>query len=272
MKLPGLGISASSVLAVTGPTPGTEAKEDFLVAPHRGAAHGSVDFPIDLGQLLLERGDQAGDALADPLDRDALLPIALGDDHFDDLTPARDQIGQQLRGLVRQVAHLGLGRLDEAGDHARVDRIGLGPLSDRLGEVTRLRRIDHDDRQRSPCQRGRNDGLETARRLDRDPLRTQRPHAFDELREAFAVARDGKGLALRQNVNVQPVLRHVDPDMAHDHLPSSLRKRALAAQATVRGRWTNGGATRLRHGLERPRMSRHPLRFRASNSTRRRDQ
>ena len=88
--------------------------------------------------------------------------------------------------------------------------------------------------------------------FDRDPLRAQRPHALDEFREAFAVARDRKGCAFRQNVNIEPILRHVDPDIGHFHLPPSLRKRALAAQATVRGRWTNGGATRLRRGLQRP--------------------
>ena len=84
-------------------------------------------------------------------------------------------------------------------------------------------------------------------------------------------SRDNKGFALRQNVNVEPILRHVDPDIGHFHLPPSLRKRALAAQATVRGRWTNGGATRLRRGLKGPRTSRRPLRYRALNPIRRRE-
>jgi hypothetical protein len=66
-------------------------------------------------------------------------------------------------------------------------------FAQRLGEVAHLRRIDHHDRQRSARQRGRHDGLEAARRFDRDPLRAQPPHALDEFREAFAVTRDSKG-------------------------------------------------------------------------------
>jgi hypothetical protein len=92
-------------------------------------------------------------------------------------------------------------------------------FAQRLGEVAHLRRIDHHDRQRSARQRGRHDGLEAARRFDRDPLRAQPPHALDEFREAFAVTRDSKGSALRQNVNVKPIFRHVDSDIDHFHLP-----------------------------------------------------
>jgi hypothetical protein len=189
------------------------------------------------------------------------------------LTSTRDEVAEQLGRFVGERTHVRLGRLDEAGDHQGVDRIGLGALADRLGEVTHLRRIDHHHRQRGPRQRGRHDSLEAARRFDRDPLRLKRAQALDEFGQAFAIARDGKGRAFRQNVNVEPILRHVDPDISCCHFfhPSpSLRNRALAAQAAVRGRWTNGGATRLRRGLKGPRMSRRPLRIRAFDTRRRR--
>jgi hypothetical protein len=33
------------------------------------------------------------------------------------------------------------------GDHRGIDRIGLGPLAERLGKSTDLRRVDHGERQ-----------------------------------------------------------------------------------------------------------------------------
>jgi hypothetical protein len=152
------------------PDAGHGGEQVLLVAPCGRSADGGVDLRIDLGELLLERADQAGDALFDARDLDAPLPIALGDDHLDDLPSPRDEIAQQLGRFVGERTHVRLGRLDEAGDHQGVDRIGLGALADRLGEMTHLRRIDHHNRQRGPRQRGRQDRLEAARRFDRDPL------------------------------------------------------------------------------------------------------
>jgi hypothetical protein len=69
--------------------------------------------------------------------------------------------------------------------------------------------------------------------------------------------------------------RRADPSTRrsrHRSFPSFpfLAQPALAAQASVRGRWTNGGATRLRDGLQGPRTSRRLLRYRALNPIRRR--
>jgi hypothetical protein len=44
--------------------------------------------------------------------------------------------------VASSASGLRLGRLDEAGDHPSVDRIGLGALAYRLGEMTRLHGID----------------------------------------------------------------------------------------------------------------------------------
>src|ERR1700677_195478 len=88
----------------------------FLVAPCGRSADARIDFCVDLGELLLERGDQAGDALFDALDRDAPLAIALGDDHLNDLAAPRDEVGKQLGRFVGEWTQVRLGRLDEAGD------------------------------------------------------------------------------------------------------------------------------------------------------------
>ena len=44
----------------------------------------------------------------DALDRDALLQIALGDDHLDDLTPTRHEIAEQLGRFVGERTQYGL--------------------------------------------------------------------------------------------------------------------------------------------------------------------
>jgi hypothetical protein len=134
------------VRAVIGPTPGG-GEQVLLLAPGWRTADGSVDRRGDFGKLLLERRDQPGDALFDALDRDAPLPIALGDDHLDDLPAPGDEIGEQPGRFVGERKQVGLGRLDEAGDHRRIDRVGLGALAQRLGEMAHLRGVDDHQRQ-----------------------------------------------------------------------------------------------------------------------------
>ena len=106
-RVPSSGSSAMSVRAVIGPTP-ERRRGGPLLAPCWRSAHGSVDFRVNLGEFLLQRGDQAGDALADPTDRDALLPIALGDDHLNDLAAPRDELGEQLGRFVGEGTQVGL--------------------------------------------------------------------------------------------------------------------------------------------------------------------
>src|SRR3954454_23544391 len=64
---------------------GDGGEEVLLVAPGGRAAHPGVDLGIDLGELLLEGADEAGDALLDAPHGGAALAVPLGDDHLDDL-------------------------------------------------------------------------------------------------------------------------------------------------------------------------------------------
>jgi hypothetical protein len=75
---------------------------------------------------------------------------------------------------------------------------------------------------------------------------------------------DSKGLALRQDCHVEPVLRNID---ANDrlHLIPSLPKRALlsqAALATVRVQWNGGWRPELSHGLGVPKVHRSSIHHR----------
>jgi hypothetical protein len=50
--------------------------------------------------------------------------------------------------LVGEVAGLGPDRLGIMGQHARIERVGLGVLADRAGEVADPTRLDDPDRDR----------------------------------------------------------------------------------------------------------------------------
>ena len=65
--------------------------------------------------------------------------------------------------------------LREVRQHRRVERVGLGQRPGRAGEVARLARIDHHDRQRRRGQRADQLQLQTAGRLQHDPGRRRRP-------------------------------------------------------------------------------------------------
>ena len=90
-----------------------------------------------------------------------------------------------------------------------------------------------------------------------------------QLGKAIRIAADLPRFFGWQDVDVQPILRDIDPDdggVFHGD-PSLLKRARDAALATVRVHRNDGGATVLRNGLERPRVRRSPLRHRAAYST-----
>src|SRR4051812_45567058 len=270
---------------------GDGGEEVLLVAPGGRAAHAGVDLGIDLGELLLEGADEAGDALLDAPHRGAALAVPLGDDHLDDLAPAGAEGGAGPRAPAGGGARSGGGWGGRGGRRGR--RGAASPR--RAGAAHRVScrgRSGRSWRRRSgrswpacrPPGRSGGSGPDWRRRAAgrrrqaqppprsrsrRSPRRRrdrgERQEPLDQLGEAFAVARDGKGDAVRPDVNVEPILRDVDADSLHVHAPSSLRNRALAAQATVRGRWNDGRGTKLPLRARGPRGTRSPARHRAKH-------
>jgi hypothetical protein len=224
----------------------------LLVSPSWRAAHGIVDILIDAGQLLLQRLQKPGDAFAQMGDCHSLLALALSPDHLDDLPSASDEIGKQPGRLVGQRAGLGSSRLGETGDDRSIDRIGLGALSERPGEGSNLRRIDHHNRKSSRRQGRRCDGLKAAGRLQRDNLRRDLPQSCGQTLQSSRIALDYKRFSTRTNSDIETILRHVDPDSDHVHSDPSLPNRASrsAAPATVRVRWNDERGAKLTHGLQ----------------------
>ena len=134
-------------------------EEVLLVAPGRRAAHGVIDVVIDAGEFLLERVEEAGDALLEPRGG-PLLALAFGADHVNDLPPARTRWASRRVASSGSARGSGLVASREVGDDRRIDGVGLGTLADRLGEGADLGRIDDDNRQASGSQRRSRNGLE----------------------------------------------------------------------------------------------------------------
>ena len=86
----------------------------------------------------MQRGDETGDAFLQAIFDQALLALVLGDDPLDDLASPSHKIGQKPGLFVGHRPDVRFGRLDEMGDHRRVDRVGPGSFAERLGESARL--------------------------------------------------------------------------------------------------------------------------------------
>ena len=78
-----------------------------------------------------------------------------------------------------------------------VQGVGLGELAGRPGEVADLARVDHRKRQARRTQRRRHRDLVAAGRLQHDQRRIEPAQPVRQIFQAFAVARDGKGLPRR---------------------------------------------------------------------------
>src|SRR5581483_10529334 len=248
---------------------GDRSEQILLGAPDRRAAHHRVDVAIDLVELLLEGSDKSGQALAHPRIEDALLAMALGDDHLDDLPASGHKLGEQRCRFVGNGTRLWFYRLGEVRDHGRIDGIGLRALADSFGELTHLRGIHHGQWKLSSGDRRRDNGLEAASGFDRDQRRDQSNKTIDQLFQALAIPAHRERFCSRSYMHVQPIFRHIDTDKDRVHLNPSLRNRAsAAARATVRVRWNDGRIPVLRNGLMGPRTRRSSVRHRVGQISR----
>ena len=234
---PSSGSSAIRVRRVTGPTPGTRLSSSASSC-QAGVLRIAPSMSPKFG---LQEGEMAVDGLDDAALGRRAAAIALGNHHLDDLAAARHQFAKRLRlGLVDRPGRWphGFGKMSACRG---VEPVGLGQLAGGTGDLVDLAGIDHRQRQVRGGDRAGHDRLIAARRFHHDPLRDQRLQSRDEPGHAFAVARDGEGLAARPQMHVEPILRHVDPNKML-HVPSLRMRARLAAPATVRAARTADGA------------------------------
>jgi len=260
------------VRAMVGPTPGTEARDRgqqiFLITPQRRASYRVIDIIFDIAELALEGCYKPLDALAHARHIRALQTLALRYLHVDDLTAAGQQVRQHPGRLIGQRTHQGLGRLGKASDYSSIDRVALRTLSQRLGEGSHLRWVHHHQRQPRTRQGGSHHTLVATSRLERHHA-NHADQAATQLGKAIRIAADCPRFFGRQDVDIQLVLRDINPDYGDlfQGAPSLPKRARFAALTTVRGPRNDGGVTMLRNGLARPRVRRSPLRHRGGYST-----
>jgi hypothetical protein len=152
--------------------------------------------------------------------------VALGDQHLEQLAPARHQGAQVAGGLVRQGSRGRPHRLGEAGDRLRVEPVGLGQPPRCAREGAHLARVDDRDRQAGRGQGRREADLHPAGGLEHDERRREGGQALDQRRHALLVVVDREALARGPRVDVEPILGDVDADeggrLVHD--PASLMR------------------------------------------------
>src|SRR5262249_8293598 len=246
------------------PDTGHRREQVLFLAPGGRATYGIVNVRLDARELTLERLYEPADALFDA-GIGPLLALPLCSDHLDDLTPSGNKIGKLLGSLVGQRPWYDTRCLAEVGDHAGIDRVGLGALADGFGEGANLCRIGDRHRQTGRCQCRHHDGLETTGSLEDDEVGLQHLEAGNELVQSGAIARDNETLTTRTHGNIEAVFRNVDTAYGLVHGDPSLSNRARsAAPATVRVRWIGRRGARLSNGLTGPEVYRTPAYHRAS--------
>src|SRR6185312_10651238 len=102
----------------------------------------------------------------------------------------------------------------EQGNDLGIERIGLGEPSRGTREIPDLARVDDGKRQSGANQGSGHADLEPAGRLQYDQGRGQGTQTIDELFKACAIARDGKSPARWTHMNIEAILRDIDPDEA----------------------------------------------------------
>ena len=256
---------------MVGPTPGTEVRSSSF-ARHNGEARTAVSISrVEVSESSFSKASRGVRcSFLRRLSGRVAQPLFFGDDHLDDLAAPGDEIGEELGSASASGRMAGLAASTKRAITAASIGSVLRSLAERLGEGPDLRRIDDDDGEARRRQSRSDNGFEPARRLDRDA----RPGASGRKRstrsaKALAVARDHKGRPVRPHMNVEPVLRHIDSDTrAISILPRPCATGLLRPKRLFEVDGTTERLPRLRSGLERPRMSRRPLRHRTTQPIR----
>ena len=176
-RAPSSGKSASSVRAVTGPTPGTERRRSsfsrqtglFLSRSLMSWSSDSSCFRSH-SMVFLDALDGGGGTRA-ARDGEAGQSIAFGGQHRDQLPATQEKCLELEALLVRDRLRLRFGRGAKVREHPRVDRVGLGEDAKRLREVAHLPWIDHGRGDLAASEQKYNFQLETPGRFEHDQHR-----------------------------------------------------------------------------------------------------
>src|SRR5215211_7808554 len=184
VMVPSSGSSAKSVLASTGPTPGT------LLSSCSLRRQTSLCWTASWSSRSVRSSSFSSQRMW--------------------AAPGQDRL-QSLGFLIRQYARRGFDGRRETGEDLGVDLVGLGQAPGGLGEIPGLPRVEH-----SHGDPGGGDGrggrtLVTTGGFQDDQLGALFEESLDQRVDALGIVVDGEGLALGQEVNVQTLLGDVYP-------------------------------------------------------------
>jgi hypothetical protein len=138
--------------------------------------------------------------------------VALGDQHLEQLAPARHQGAEVAGGLVRQGPHRRPDRLGEAGDRRRVQPVGLRQPARGAGEGPHPARVDDRDRQAGRGQGRREADLQPPVASSTTSAGASATRRSTSAATLLVVVVEGEALAGGARVDVEAVLGDVDAD------------------------------------------------------------
>ena len=210
--------------------------------------HKLTDGIFQLADLFVELLDQMANVLANDLGDRRLQAVLFGRAEFDELPAARDKLAQLGLFFRADLDRPRIGVLAEAGNHARIQPIGLGQDAQAAGEVADLARIDHGHRVAGRHQRGQHSVLVAPGGFDHNQTVSDGRQFIEQLAEPGRVVLDREALVFGQKAHIQRMLGDVDTyervgSRVHEQVPV-LRMRARGstmgntALAAVRVKFT----------------------------------
>ena len=199
------------MIRTTAPTPGTLSRMHSCAVRSGSAAIPLVEQRVGRLHLALEPAEVGLDAARERAHGGG-EPFLLHDDHREELPAPRHQVGHRLLLVGAGGAGRGLERLGVVGEHAGIERVGLGEDAQCAGEVAHRARVHDNDGQARVRERPRDGALVAAGGLEDDASRGECPQRVGEHRDPGGCVGNLLAVSAVVGGGVELVLGDVDAD------------------------------------------------------------
>jgi hypothetical protein len=182
-----------------------------LGPPDRALLDEPAEVAIDLSQFALEPADVRANTAGDGGAGEAQA-VALGGEHLEQLPAAGEHRIEGLGRLIGQRPGCGAHPLGEERERLGVNRIGLGELPRRPGEIAHLPRIGDHDWHRGGGERSDHGVFKASGRLQDHERRPEGLQSGDQREERGLLVDELPALATRPHRDLESGLGHVDAD------------------------------------------------------------